>query len=483
MKVGDAKTTAPIRILVIDDDEEDYFILSELISSIPGKKFQTTWCKDYQSALDAMQKSLHDLYFVDYYLTGNTGLDLLTEAMIDACEAPIIMLTGKGNPSIDKRAMQRGAADYLIKSELTPEKVERCIRYALERGSTLRELKESERQYRNIFEKTNDVIFIADENMRLKNINEAASNIFGYKRNKLLAMDFLDLLASDEDKKWITKKLTQDHRIDDYQAELNTQENENKVGILSASFETDLRGHRYVQGIIHEITLLKRTEEITIQIEKLEAKGKVIRTLAHEVRNPLNNIQLSVANLKTSDAEQLPEYLEIIQRNIKRIDDLINELMDSTRFYKMKLAVVSLQSVMDDAIEVTQDRLNLSKIRLQVKYSPVLAMAMVDKEKMRIAFLNLIINAIEAMEENKGMMTVSVNAHPDFHEVKIEDNGCGMTEAAILQLFEPYYTTKPKGMGLGLATTHAIIVSHKATIRVTSIEGQGSIFTLAFPAM
>lgn len=174
------KPVEPLRILVVEDDEDDFFIISDYIRSIPGQNFQTDWCKDYQEALDAMQKSTYALYFIDYYLTGKTGLDLLTEAMIDACEAPIILLTGKSNPVIDKKAAQLGAADYLIKSELSSEKLERCIRYALERSANMRELRESERQYRNIFERTNDVIFIADTDLSLRKVNEAASRLFGY---------------------------------------------------------------------------------------------------------------------------------------------------------------------------------------------------------------------------------------------------------------------------------------------------------------
>jgi PAS domain S-box-containing protein len=471
--------TLPIRILIIEDDEDDYFIISNYINDIPRQNFQTEWCSDYQEALDAMQKSVHSLYFIDYYLTGKTGLDLLKEAMIDAVEAPIIMLTGKASAAIDKKAMQLGAADYLIKSELNTEKLERCIRYSLERATHLRDLKESERQYRNIFERTNDVFFIADVHLKLTRVNDAASQIFGYSQDELMKLALTDLLALDEDKERVKMILNQKGSVDGYQAALKTKQGD-KVGLLSVSFETDSKGRRYTQGIIHEITLLKRTEEIRIQMEKLEAKGRVIRTLAHEVRNPLNNIQLSVGNLRASDSARAPEYLEIIERNSQRINALINDLMDSTRYHKMQLEETSLQSVMNDVLLVVKDRIAMNKITLETNYSPAAAMALVDKEKLRIAFLNLVINAIEAMEDRKGSIRVSVTHKADFHEVKIEDTGCGMTEDTVQKLFEPYFTTKPNGLGLGLATTQAIVVSHKATIAVSSTVGRGTAFTLAF---
>jgi PAS domain S-box-containing protein len=471
----------PLRILIIEDDEDDYFIISNYIKDIPGQDFQTEWCDDYEKALDAIQRSGHSLYFIDYYLTGKTGLNLLTEAMFRASDAPIIMLTGKANPAIDKKAMQLGAADFLVKSELNSEKLERCIRYSMERANNLRELKESERQYRNIFERTKDVIFIADDQLKFSRVNDAASQVFGYSEAELTQLTLMDLFLLEADRELIKLKLDQDGTVNDYQVALKTKE-ASKVGLLSVSFETDLKGSRYTQGIIHEITLFKRTEEIRIQTEKLEVKARVIRTLAHEVRNPLNNIQFSVANLK-SDTTNTAEYLEIIGRNSQRINDLINDLMDSTRYYKMQVEEASLQSVMDDTLYIVQDRFVLNDIKLDRTYSQTSAMSLVDKEKLQIALTNLIVNAIEATEKGKGRVTISIKYGQHFHEMTIADNGCGMTEDTVQNLFEPYFTTKPKGLGLGLAATQAIIVSHKATIDVSSEVDKGTVFTLVFPTL
>jgi PAS domain S-box-containing protein len=472
----------PSCILIVDDTQDDYVTISNYIKNIPGHDFQTEWCDDYEKALDAIQRSSHSLYFIDCSFTGKKGLNLLNEAKVDACDAPIVMLTGKANPIIDKKAIQLGASDFLVKSELDSEKLERCIRYSIERAANLKKLKESERQYRNIFERTGDVIFIADDQLKLSRVNDAASQMFGHPQSKLIQITLLDLFIHESDKELVKSRLHHDGRVDDYQVALKGKD-ANKVGLLSVSFETDLKGGRYTQGIIHEITLLKRTEEIRIQMEKLETKGRVIRTLAHEVRNPLNNIQLSVENLKSSDPAEAAEYLEIIGRNSQRINDLINDLMDSTRYHKMQLEAASLQSVMDDALYAVQDRLALKNINLDRTYSLNLAMSLVDKEKLRIALTNLIINAIEAMENGKGRINISVTHGQHFHEMTIADNGCGMTEETVQKLFEPYFTTKPKGLGLGLAATEAIIVSHKATMDVSSEVDRGTVFTLAFPTL
>jgi PAS domain S-box-containing protein len=478
-----ASSSNLIRVLIVDDDEDDFFITSEYIREITTRSFQIDWCSTYGDALKNILNASYDIYFIDYRLNIKTGIDLLQEAMQHQCEEPIILLTGKGNQKIDMEAMRLGAVDYLIKSDLNSEKLERCIRYALERSATLKKLRSSERQYRNIFEKTTDVIFIASYDLHLKNVNRAASSLFGYDVDELINMNLCDLLTQDDDEESFKTKLIKERKVEDQPLELITKSGEKKICILSASVETDLRNNNYIQGIIHDITLLKKAEEITVQSEKLEAKGRVIRTLAHEVRNPLNNINLSLENLKSETSEQSALYLEIIQRNSKRIEDLINELMDSSRYYKMKMAVMPLQLVMDEAINRAVDRLGLHKIKLNLDYAPSPAFAMLDKEKMKVAFLNIIINAIEAMKENEGVLDIAILNKTDFHEVLIKDNGCGMDEATAGKLFEPYFTSKPNGLGLGLATTQAIIQSHKASIDVASKINEGTTFKIRFTSL
>ena len=114
-----------IRILIVDDDEDDYFILSDYIKEIEGSKFIIDWCSDYDEALTKIRDRKYDIYFVDYRLGHHTGLELLQEVCTDEFNDPVVLLTGKGNKDIDIKAMQSGATDYLIKSELNTEKLER----------------------------------------------------------------------------------------------------------------------------------------------------------------------------------------------------------------------------------------------------------------------------------------------------------------------------------------------------------------------
>jgi len=473
----------PIRVLIVDDEEDDFILTSAHIRDITSRNFNIEWCSTYKNAMERIKKSEHDIYFIDYRLGAKTGLDLLRESALMHCEEPIILLTGQGNQAIDLEATRLGAVDYLIKSELNPEKLERCIRYSLERASILKASRASERKYRNIFEKTRDVIFLADKDLNIRNINEAAIELFGNDLSDFQNRSLYDLMTEEEEKESLKQTLHEKGRVDDFQVELITHDKIKKVALVSASLEMDHQGQLYVQGILHDITLLKRAEEITLQAEKLEAKGRVIRTLAHEIRNPLNNISVSIDQLKSIVSPDDIELLNIVYRGVRRIDDLINQLMDSSRYYKMKFTVLSLQTVIEKAVEEATDRIALKKIKLDVSYPRSPAMALIDLEKIKIAFLNIFLNAIEAMEEGKGVLKIAIESKSDFHEVTIGDNGCGMSEAVTSRLFEPYFTAKPNGVGLGLASALAIIQSHKSTIRVESKLKEGTTFTVAFPSL
>jgi signal transduction histidine kinase len=138
---------------------------------------------------------------------------------------------------------------------------------------------------------------------------------------------------------------------------------------------------------------------------------------------------------------------------------------------------------MDDSIAEALDRVTLQHVNMQIKYANEPCYVMANKEKLKIAFLNIIINAVEAVPSITGELTISVYTTKDKHIVTIKDNGCGIPEENISRLFEPYFTSKRNGMGLGLAATLNILQSHKSNIDVTSVVGQGTTFAITFPAV
>ena len=474
-----------INILIIDDDEDDFIITSEYIRQIPGATFKIDWCYKYDEAIDLLCSRKYNLYFTDYRLGAKSGVDLLRAAIEKGCEEPIILLTGKGNREVDMEAMQLGAVDYLVKTELSAEKMERCIRYALERTGHLRALKANERKYRSIFAKSKDLVFLADDMLDFQDVNDAAQSLLGYENEELLQMNLCDLIDQAQHKKYLLQALQSRNEINDWEVVLTDKNGDKKICILTATREGEYAEMEYIQGIIHDITNLRKEEKATLQAEKLAAAGRLVRTLAHEVRNPLNNITLSVEQLLQEEEikEDAQLYLNIIQRNSKRISSLISELLNTSKPTDVVLDEESLQAICDDVIAAAIDRLTLKHIGLQVSYPPQQVQVMADREKLKLALLNIVINAIEAMEDGQGQLSVSIHLLSQTAVLNINDNGCGISPENVSRLFEPYFTQKRNGMGLGLAFTLNILQSHKAAIEVSSVEGRGTTFTVTFPLL
>ncbi len=474
--------TSTIRLLIIDDDEDDFFITSSYISQIEDLDCKVDWCYNYQKALAELQARRYDVYFVDYRLGAKTGIDFLKEARALNNEAPIVLLTGKGNKRIDMEAMQIGATDYLVKSELTTEKLERCIRYSLERSTSLKALKESESKYRNIFEQSKDAVFTASTDLVFLDVNSTCCDMLGYTADELKQLSLFQLLDN-LSQHTIRQSLRLYNEVMDKEIELVTKDHETRYCIFTATVQTDQNNHTYLQGIIHDITNLKKSEKANLQIEKLAATGRLVRTLAHEVRNPLNNINMSVEQLRVSRGEdEIPVFLDIIHRNSHRIGSLIDQLLISSKPSELDFCQRPLQSVMDMTITEAIDRITLQHIKMKVNYAQTPAMAMVDMEKLKIAFLNIVINAVEAMEAGQGHLEISVESGEDYHTVIIKDNGSGIAPENLSKLFEPYFTSKRNGMGLGLASTLNIIQSHSGNIDVRSEKQKGTTFIISIPS-
>ena len=471
-----------IRVLIIDDDEDDFFITSDLIRQIPDNNFKIDWCYNYDQGLKSINAGGYDIYFVDYRLGIKTGLDLLKEACENGCQEPIVLLTGKGNKVIDVEAMQIGATDYLIKSELSVEKLERCIRYSMERANSLRKIKSNERKYRNIFEHSKDAVFILDENLAFQDMNIATTKLLGYSEEELKQKSFFNLLANSDHIEIFKRAAAGEEIKDDLEIELLTKDGDTRNCIISITHEPIDGKKLQFQGFMHDITNLKKTEKANLQIEKLAAAGRLVRTLAHEVRNPLNNINMSVEQLKNEVSEDLELYLHIIYKNSNRINDLIRELLDFSKPGDLVFEKKSLQSVMDKTIAQALDRIILKHINLQLRYDSKPAEILADENKLSIAFLNVLINAVESMKENTGKLTIEIIHHNPFHVVTISDNGCGIPPENLTRLFEPYFTSKRNGVGLGLVSTLNIIKSHKGNIEVHSKINEGTTFNVLFPA-
>ena len=466
------------KILVIDDDEEDFIITCDYLQSIPQNQFVISWCNRFDLGVQALLNHEFDLYLVDYRLGANTGLDFLKVAQDAMCDEPIVLLTGKGNYNIDIQSMQYGAVDYLVKTELTTEKMERCVRYALGRYATLKALKTNERKYRTIFEKSKDVVFVTNEKFDFIEVNPIVEQVLGYSKEEFLNMNLFDLL--DGERKGDRMPYGVPTEWNDRELNVRTKNNEKKICTLTLSFEDDEAGN--LQGIIHDITNIKTMEKVTIQTEKLAAAGRLLRTIAHEVRNPLNNISLATEQLQRDIKEDHAQlYLDIVQRNTYRISDLITELLNTSRPSSNVPVKHYLQSIVDDVVSAVLDRITLKHIKLDLRMSQEPMTILADRTNLDLAILNIMTNAIEAIDGDGGRLSVSLDRDGSKSVLVIADNGCGITEENLGRLFEPFFTQKRNGVGLGLTFTHNILQTHKAQTNVASTPGSGTAFTIVFP--
>jgi PAS domain S-box-containing protein len=472
----------PIKILIIDDDEEDFFLTSRYIKNIRSKEFIVDWCYRYKEALQAILEVRYDIYLIDDCLGAGTGLGLIQEALDHNCEQPLILLTGMDSRRIGLEAMQTGAYDYIAKPEMNSERLEKCIRYSLERASAMKVLRSNERKFRSIFERSKDAVFLTDESLVFKEVNDMTSEMLGCSRNELMNLDLNHFVADPDQARVINNLLRTEGNVEDIEVELVNHRRETMLSILSLSMEMDADNNLYIQGIIHDITNLKMAEKATLKAEKLGAANRLVRALAHEVRNPLNNINLSVEQLAQENiTESGLVYMDIISRNCKRINDLISELLLSSSPPPENIREKrSLQNILDESIAAIIDRITLKKVNWKVLYPNEPAYIMADPLKLNIAFTNILINAIEAMPENQGKLDISITSQNGHHLVSIRDNGTGISRETMPHLFEPYFTFKRNGLGLGLATTLNIIQSHKASIDVQTGVNQGSNFILKF---
>jgi signal transduction histidine kinase len=356
-----------IRILQVDDDEEDFMIIQDLLKDISRQQYVIEWSPGYEDALDKIKDNEYDVLLIDFMLGKYTGIELLKQIRKNNNHIPVIIFTGQGDERIDMEAMNAGAADYLVKGQIDSNILERSMRYS---------------------------------------INQAETQL------KLL-----------------------DH-------------------------EQSLR-----------------------MAEKFALTGRMAQVIAHEIRNPLTNVKLAIQQLQddlVNPSESMLSLIEMIDRNCNRINQLIINLLNSTKTTELNYEDVSINALIDEALELAKDRVQLKRMKIVKEYSDDICDVYIDREQIKIALLNIIINAIEAVEEEHGILTLRTEGRDDKCIVIISDNGKGMTAEEQKKIFEAYYTKKVRGMGLGLTTTQNIILNHKGTIKVESRPSLGTSFLLTF---
>jgi PAS domain S-box-containing protein len=473
-----------VRVLLVEDDEDDVLLTKTYLSEIRNFIFEVQCVPDPTSAREKMLLGDQDVFLIDYRLGSENGLDLVKFIQDRGVITPCIILTGKGDLRVDIDASSFGASDYLVKGELNSSVLERSIRYALSQSKSLKDLNEKEKKYRSLFERSVDSIFLANDKLELKEMNESFLRFFDYPKSATESLTANALFSDKTDYEIFKTSIGISRQMKDFEVDLITSKGETKTCLLNCVFIPDQpSGFCCYQGIIHDLTIRKQAENDMLTAERLSLTGKIARTLAHEVRNPLTNLNLALDQLR----DELPKnnnsvnlYSDIIERNANRIEQLVGEMLNSSKPKKLQLELISIDEIVEATLALAVDRIELNQIQLQKNYQPHLPRILVDKEKIQIALLNIIINAIEAMELGKGILNIGTSLIDQTITVAISDNGKGIASADLGKLFDPFFTAKQNGMGLGLTSTKNILNSHNAKIEVKSKVGEGTTFFIHF---
>ena len=192
------------RLLLVDDDEDDFVITRDLIRSSGQEMASLDWCGDFQQGLEAICRQEHDLYLVDYRLGIESGLELIKQALQAGVSKPIILLTGQGDNRLDSSAIELGAADYLIKGQFDSNQLLRSVRYAIDRSLATAKLADGEARYRLLFESNPEPMWVfAKQGLRFAAVNKAAAQFFGYSQQEFLSMTVLDIRAQEERERFL----------------------------------------------------------------------------------------------------------------------------------------------------------------------------------------------------------------------------------------------------------------------------------------
>ena len=228
---------------------------------------------------------------------------------------------------------------------------------------------------------------------------------------------------------------------------------------------------------------LKASQDRLLESERMAAMGKLSAAIAHEINNPLQAIQthLGLALEEAEAGEPVdPDNLRIAASEIQRTGQLIHQFLDFYRPAVGETALVDLDIILDEVLKLVEQKLSKAQVRLERHWSPMRPMVRAHAGRLKQVFLNLLLNAIDAMP-NGGQIDVRTEVEGEQVRVHVSDTGHGIPAEIMPHLFEPFFTTKTRGIGMGLFVSQGIIHHYGGDIRVTSQPGQGTTFTVSLP--
>jgi two-component system sensor histidine kinase AtoS len=358
-------------------------------------------------------------------------------------------------------------------------------------------IEENQKRYQLLFETAGDAIFIlaaeGEEAGSIKAANKAAADMHGYTVEELLGLKIQDLDTPDSaaEAPGRIRRILAGERIN---AEVHHRKKDGTVFPVEVNAGLmEFEGQKYILAFDRNITERKLAQRAFQQAQQLAICGEMATGLAHEIKNPLAGIKVSIQVL-ASELKLNPENQEVfsmVVNEINRIETLLRDLLAYARPHRAEFAPVDINKILEGTMlavhvgSAGDDAQALpgraKDITLVKQLSSDLPMVKADSAQLQQIFLNLLLNAVDAVAKS-GTITVETGRGPHGTVlVRIADTGRGADEKTMQNLFKPFYSTKPKGTGLGLAICKRLVGEHHGEITAINNPGGGMIFTIELP--
>jgi two-component system, NarL family, sensor histidine kinase UhpB len=473
----------PLKILLIDDREEDFVLTRELLAEGAGERYVLDWVSSYEAAVEAIARNEHAACLLDYRLGERDGLDLLRHAIGIGCRAPIIVLTGFGAYDVDVTAMELGAADFLVKGRIDAGTLERAIRYAIERKRAEEALRGAEQRVRSLFENSPDAVFVVDLQSVVLDTNSAALRLHGLERHELLGKNVLELVPPES-------------RTDAGQdfsrlASGETQRLEglswNKAGQM---VPTEMRASRIDYGgrpavLLHvrDISEHKRAEDrLRASREQLRALAQRLQSarenerqrIAREVHDglgqELTSLKIDMAWLGKKLAEAGPPAAAFVEK-IESMSGQIDSTIQLVRRITTELRPGVLDALgLVPAIEwQAQEFQKRTGIRCEIAATPATLAPDPDRSTAVFRIFQEILTNV-ARHAAATHVDIRIAQTGDALTLRVNDNGRGIT---------PEEAASPGALGLLGMRERALVFGGQVAVR--GLAGDGTTVTVSVP--
>jgi PAS domain S-box-containing protein len=489
-----------IRILVAEDDPAFVKMLDDSLEE-SSSLYDIERVTSGERCLQILRREKFDILLLDHALPDGPGLGWLRRFNEMGVGIPTIFVTAKGDPRLAMEAMKEGIFDYINRSaecaKAFPFVVHRAVEghsLMLEKVRLQKELIEAKNFLESVAEKAGDAISVVDLEGRIIYWNEGAERIYGYGKEEALGKKLSALLSPDDEKsrteeekslRGLMVRVRKGEMVPNVEVKRRAKDGREIITSMTISPLKDAEGKIIgVSRICRDITNLKKAEERLILAERLSCLGELTAGVAHELRNPLAGIKINTQIL--SRKKDLPEMekrlLDSTQEGIEKIQKIVEDMLHFAKPKVSHFKPEDINEVVEKSLAILLAKLKKGNISSVFEQGGELPRVHVDVHQVQQVLINLMLNAIQAMEKGGTLTLRTFSTNGGRVGVEVRDTGVGIPKPHLKKIFDPFFTTKSEGTGLGLSISLNILERHGATIDVSSEEGKGSTFTILFPA-